>query len=136
MPYTFGVEMMGDRASLRDDLILWNDAPVDRAALEAACPVPDVLLHDHRTLTGAPAIRIDTEFPGSSDVSHHPFQGEIDELVQCVLEDRETHLNVFDAQRTMELCIAADRSAARGGRAVRLPLLGGRESARPASGRA
>ena len=61
--------------------------------------------------------------PGSADVSHHPFQGEIDELVTCILEDRETHLNVFDAQRTMEICIASDRSAARGGRPVSLPII-------------
>jgi predicted dehydrogenase len=77
------------------------------------------------TPTGAAAIRIDCDMPGSADVSHHPFQGEIDELVACVLEGRETHLNVFDAQKTMEVCLAADRSAARGGRAVRLPLLKG-----------
>jgi len=125
MPYTFGVELMGDRATVRDDLLLWNDAPIDRAALQAACPIPGVTLHEHRTATGAAAIRIETEMPGSSDVTHHPFQGEIDELVQCVIEDRETHLSVFDAQRTMELCIAADRSAAKGGRPVKLPLIRG-----------
>lgn len=123
MPYTFGVELMGERATVRDDLLLWNDTPLDRAALQAACPFTDVTLRDHQTATGAPAIRIDTVMAGSSDVTHHPFQGEIDELVQCVLEDRETHLNVFDAQRTMELCLAADRSAAKGGRPVKLPLL-------------
>ena len=123
MPYTFGVELMGDRATLRDDLILWDEAPVDLDALRRACPLGDVSLHAHRTATGAPAIRIEAEMPGSSDVTHHPFQGEIDELVSCILEDRETHLNVFDAQKTMEACLAADRSAARGGRPVRLPLL-------------
>jgi hypothetical protein len=123
MPYTFGVELMGDRATVRDDLLFWNDQAVDRAALQAACPIAGVTLHEHRMPTGAAAIRIETEMPGSSDVTHHPFQGEIDELVQCVLENRETHISVFDAQRTMELCIAADRSAARGGRPVKLPLL-------------
>ena len=46
--------------------------------------------------------------PATSDVQRHPFQGEIDELVACVLEGRETHLNVFDAQRTLEVCLAAD----------------------------
>jgi hypothetical protein len=60
--------------------------------------------------------------PGSSDVSHHPFQGEIDELVAGVRSGHDTHLNVFDAQKTMEVCLAADESAARGGRPVRLPL--------------
>ncbi len=123
MPYTFGVELMGDRATLRDDLILWNETPVDPDALRDACPFSDVAFQQERTATGAPAIRIRTEMPGSSDVAHHPFQGEIDELITCVLEDRETHLNVFDAQKTMEACIAADRSAARGARPVRLPLL-------------
>jgi predicted dehydrogenase len=123
MPYAFGVELMGERATIRDDLLLWNDEPLDREALQASCPVPGVTLRDAHTSTGAAAIRIDTEMPGSSDVTHHPFQGEIDELMACVLDDRETHLSVFDAQRTMELCIAADRSAANGGRPVKLPLI-------------
>ena len=120
LPYTFGVEMMGDRASLRDDLILWNDTPVDLQALRRACPYPDVTFHAAKTPTGAAAIRVETAMPGSANVSAHPFQGEIDELVSCILEDRETHLNVFDAERTMRVCLAADRSAARGGRPVQV----------------
>jgi predicted dehydrogenase len=123
LPYTFGVEMMGDRASLRDDLILWSDTPVNAEALRRACPFPEIRFADATTPTGAPAIRILAGMPGSSEVAHHPFQGEIDELVACILEGRETHLSVFDGQRTMEVCIAADRSAAAGGRPVRLPLL-------------
>ena len=123
MPYAFGVEMMGDRATLRDDWIYWNDEPFDLAALRSACPVSDVSFREDRTPTGAAAIRVITEMPGSADVSHHPFQGEIDELVACILEDRPTHIDVHDAQKTMELCIAADRSAEQGGRRVRLPLL-------------
>ena len=122
MPYSFGVEMMGERATLRDDLLLWQDTRLDLDALRRACPFEDVRFEDTHTSTGASAIRVITEMPGSADVSHHPFQGEIDELVQCVMEDRETHLNVFDAQKTMEFCLAADRSAALNGRPVRLPL--------------
>ena len=61
--------------------------------------------------------------PGSADVSHHPFQAEMDELVNCVLENREAMLNVFDAQKTMEVCLAADRSASLGGAPVALPLI-------------
>ncbi len=122
MPYTFGVEMMGDKATLRDDLLLWNDRPMDLEALRRACPFGDVTFEPSRTTTGAPAIRILTEMPGSADVSRHPFQGEIDELVDAVLRGRETHLDVFDADRTMQACLAADRSAARRGRPVRLPL--------------
>ena len=60
--------------------------------------------------------------PDSADVTHHPFQAEIDELVACVLEGRETGITVFDAQKTMEVCLAADLSAQKGGRPVRLPL--------------
>lgn len=123
MPYSFGVEMMGDLATLRDDLILWQDTPFDLDALRRACPFKDVSFREDRTATGAPAVRVVTEMPGSADVSHHPFQGEIDELIQCVLEDRETHINVFDAQKTMEFCIAADRSAAQRGKVVKLPRL-------------
>lgn len=122
-PYTFGVQMMGARATLRDDLILWNDTPLQRDELAAACPFPDVAFREERTITGAPAIRVVTELPGSADVASHPFQGEIDELVTCILEGRETHLNVFDAQKTMEVCIAADRSAASNGHIVALPLI-------------
>ena len=120
LPYTFGVELMGDRASLRDDLILWNESPVDLAKLRRACPFSDVRFQETTTPTGAPAIRVETSMPGSANVSEHPFQGEIDELVSCILEDRETHLNVFDAERTMRVCLAADRSAANGGRPVQV----------------
>jgi predicted dehydrogenase len=125
MPYAFGVELMGDRATLRDDLLLWNEVPLDLEELRRACPWKDITFHEHRTPTGAAAIRIAAEMPGSADVGGHPFQGEIDELVECILAGRETHLNVFEAQKTMEVCIAADRSAAAGGRPVRLPLLKG-----------
>ena len=122
MPYHFGIEMMGARATLRDDLLLWNDTPLDLEDLRRACPVPGVTVSPHTLPTGASAIRLTAEMPGSSDVSHHPFQGEIDELVAGVLSGRDTHLNVVDAQKTMEVCLAADESAARGGRPVRLPL--------------
>ena len=61
--------------------------------------------------------------PDSADVTHHPFQAEIDELVACVLEGRDTSIDVFDAQKTMEVCLAADRSAELGGEPVALPLI-------------
>ena len=120
MPYAFGVEMMGDRATLRDDFLLWNERTIDLDELRRSCPVPDVAFERTTTPTGAAAIRILADMPGSSDVTKHPFQGEIDELVACILDDRETHLNVFDAERTMHVCLAADQSAARGGRKVRV----------------
>jgi len=125
LPYTFGVELMGEKATLRDTLITWDpkgDA-VALAELRQANPFPEVTLHEGRYGSGNPAIRIECLMPDSADVSHHPFSDEIDELVDAVLRKRETHLNVFDAQKTMELCLAADLSAEKGGKAVKLPLL-------------
>ena len=61
--------------------------------------------------------------PDSADVSHHPFQAEMDELVACILDGRETSINVFEAQKTMEVCLAADRSAELNGVPVTLPLV-------------
>jgi hypothetical protein len=40
--------------------------------------------------------------------------------VDAIRTGRDTHLNVFDADRTMRACLAADRSAAHDGRHVRL----------------
>lgn len=125
MPYTFEVELMGDRATLRQDLLLWKDTPLDLEELSAANPMPDVALEAATDLVGNPAIRIRCAMPGSADVSHHPFQDEIDELVTCVREGRDTSISVFDAQKTMEICLAADLSAEQGGRPVSLPLLDG-----------
>ena len=123
MPYTFLVELMGDRATLRQNLLQWLDPPLDLEALAAANPFPDVTLEAATDDSGRPAIRIHCLTPNSADVSHHPFQPEMDELVTCVLEGRETSISVFDAQRTMEVCLAADRSAELEGQLVKLPWM-------------
>ena len=123
LPYTFGVELMGSRATLRQELIQWLDAPVDLETLAAANPFPDVTLASATDSSGRPAIRITCTMPESADVIHHPFQPLDDELVTCVIEDRETSTSVFDAQKTMEVCLAADRSAELGGTRIDLPLI-------------
>lgn len=125
LPYTFQVELMGDRATLRQDLIQTLREPLDLAALQAANPFPDVTLEPGSDASGRPGIRIRCTMPESSDVSHHPFQAEMDDLVACVLDGREAELNVFDAQKTMEFCLAADRSADQHGAPVALPLIAG-----------
>jgi predicted dehydrogenase len=122
MPYAFLVELMGSRATLRQDLLQSLGEPLDIDALKAANPFSDVTLGAAGDAGGS-AIRIRCLMPDSADVSHHPFQGEIDELVSCILEGRETSINVFDAQKTMEICLAADRSAELGGTPVALPLI-------------
>ena len=123
LPYSFLVELMGDRATLRQDLLQSLDAPIDLERLAAANPFPDVRLAAASDPAGRPAVRIACPMPDSADVAHHPFQDEIDELVACVLEDRDTSIDVFDAQKTMEVCLAADRSAELGGTPVSLPLI-------------
>jgi predicted dehydrogenase len=123
MPYNFLVELMGDRATLRQDELQWLDTPIELEQLAAANPFPDVRLALATDALGRPAIRIACPMPGSADVTHHPFQAEIDELVACVLEGRDTSIDVFEAQKTMEVCLAADRSADLGGTPVSLPLI-------------
>jgi predicted dehydrogenase len=125
MPYSFGIEVMGDFASIRDIHILWKDKPIAIDELRSANPFPDVTLHESTYGFGAksPAIRIECVMPDSADVSHHPFQAEIDDFVDAVRTGRETMLSVFDAQKTMEACLAADQSATSGGRPVALPLI-------------
>lgn len=132
LPYTFLVELMGDRATLRQDLLQSLDTPIDFEALSAANPFSDVLLRTETDPAGRPAIRIDCLMPDSADVTHHPFQAEMDELVACVFDGRETSINVFDAQKTMEVCLAADRSAELGGAPVKLPLIMNAEGAEDA----
>jgi len=122
LPYTFVVELMGDRATLRQD-VLWLDDAVDVAALSTANPFVDVSLEPMADRSPHAAVRVRCVMPDSADVAHHPFQAEIDELVACVLEDRETSISVFDAQKTMEICLAADRSAECGGEPITLPLI-------------
>jgi len=123
LPYTFTIELMGSRATLRQDLLQTLGDPLDLAGLQAANPFPDVRLEAGADSGGRPGIRIHTRTPESADVSHHPFQDEMNELVDCVLNGRETSINVFDAQKTMEACIAADRSADAGGAPIALPLI-------------
>ena len=123
MPYTFLVELMGDRATLRQELLQWEKSPIDLDELKAANPFADVQLSPGTDPAGRPGIAIHCDTPNTADVTHHPFQAEIDEFVTCIFEGRETMLNVFDAQKTMEVCIAADKSAELGGTPLVLPLI-------------
>ena len=67
-------------------------------------------------------VEIPSILPDTAAVSHHPFQGEIDHLVDCILADRESYVNLEDAVKTHEVCFACTISAQEG-RPVRLPLL-------------
>jgi len=100
MPYSFNVDLAGTEGTIRDNR-LWSK----------------------RLFPGQTGwTTVSTVLPDTADVSHHPFDAEINHFVDCIREGRESHCNVDDAFRTHELCLAIDRSIAEGGRPVRLPL--------------
>ena len=65
---------------------------------------------------------METVQPDSGAVDHHSFDDEMSHLVDCIREDRPSHVDIADAYRTHEVCIAIDRSIAEGGKPVKLPL--------------
>ena len=67
-------------------------------------------------------VEVPTVLPDSGDVTHHPFTPEVAHLVDCIQQDRQSHVNVADAYKTHEVCFAADRSGQEGN-PVTLPLL-------------
>ncbi len=99
MPYTFPIRIFGDRGSVFDNRV-WS--------------------HKFAGQTGW--VEIPTILPDSSNVDHHPFQAEIDHLVDCIHQGCQSHCNLDDAIKTHELAFAAIESA-KTNRPVRLPLL-------------
>ena len=100
MPYSFNIDLAGTEGTIRDNR-LWSKK----------------LLPGQTGWT-----EMNTILPDSGDVDHHPFDAEMNHLVDCILQDRESHVNIADAYKTHEVCIAIDRSIARGGEPVKLPL--------------
>jgi predicted dehydrogenase len=85
-PYTFPIEIFGEKGTIRNNRIWSHKYPGQTDWI----PIPTIL-------------------PDSADVSHHPFQGEIDHLVECILTDTESHCNLEDAVKTHEVVFAALR---------------------------
>jgi predicted dehydrogenase len=100
MPYAFNIDLVGTEGTLRDNR-LWSKKLLPGQTGWAVLP---------------------TVLPDSGDVSHHPFDAEIDHFVECIRQGRESHCNVADGYRSHELCLAIDRSIDEGGRPVALPL--------------
>lgn len=61
-----------------------------------------------------------TVLPDSGDVTHHPFHGEIDHLIECLLNDTSPSPSIPDALHCHEICYAAEE-AVRAGSVIRLP---------------
>jgi predicted dehydrogenase len=99
MPYRFPIRIFGDRGSVFDNRIWSHKLPGQTDWMEL------------------PTIQ-----PESSNVSHHPFQAEVDHLLGCVCDGRESHCNLEDAIKTHEIAFAALESS-KTHQPVRLPLL-------------
>lgn len=91
-PYAFNIDLLGEKGTIRDNRIY---------AREFFAGQTDWIT--------VPTIR-----PDSGDVSHHPFQGEINHFVDCIVNDRESFVNLEDAAKTHAVCFALDTSAAEG----------------------
>ena len=100
MPYSFNIDLAGTEGTLRDNR-LWSKRLLPGQTAWATLP---------------------TVMPDSADVHHHPFDAQINHLVECIRAGRESHCNIADAYHTHEVCLAIDRSIAAGGQPVRLPL--------------
>ncbi len=98
MPYRFPIRIFGDQGSVMDNRI-WS----------------------HQFPGQTDWVELPTISPDSSDVSHHPFQGEIDHFVECIQTGVESHCNLQDAIQTHEVVFAA-QECYRTGRPVTLPL--------------
>lgn len=102
MPYQFNIDIMGQLGTIRDNR-LWSTTLLPAA--NAWTVVPSIL-------------------PDSGAVEHHPFEGEINHLVDAIRNDTRPCPDIEDAVRTHEVCLAMDLSAANGGEPVTLPLKG------------
>jgi len=98
MPYRFPIRIFGNKGSVFDNRV-WSPK-----------------FTEQKNWVELPAI-----CPDSSDVRHHPFQGEIDHFVDCLLHDRESHCNLDDATKTHEVVFGALHSYETG-KPVQLPL--------------
>jgi len=86
MPYTFPIEIFGDRGTVKDNRVWSHKFPGQKGWVE-----------------------IPTLLPDTSDVSHHPFQGQMNHFVDCILAGRESHCNLEDAIHTHEIVFAAQQ---------------------------
>jgi predicted dehydrogenase len=98
MPYVFNIELLGEEGTIRNNQVFsrkWQG---------------------QKGWTSIPTI-----LPDSGDVTQHPFMGEIDHFVECIRSGRESHVNVADAVKTHEICLASEISA-KTRKPVSLPL--------------
>jgi predicted dehydrogenase len=99
MPYRLPIRIFGNKGTVFDNQIWSHKFPGQSNWLE----LPTILPH-------------------SGDVSHHPFQAQIDHFIDCLEQKCESHCNLEDAVKTHEVIFAALKSY-HTGRPVALPLV-------------
>ncbi len=99
MPYVFNLELMGTKGAVRNDEF-WSE---DIAGVENWLCIP-------------------TLRPDNPDVTHHPFDEEIDHFIDCLVNKKANEADLWHAIGTHEVIFAIDESA-RTGKPVQLPLL-------------
>lgn len=98
MPYVFPITLLGSKGTIRNNKVFSHKYPGQTSWAD----IPTIL-------------------PDSGDVTHHPFDGEIDHFVDCILNGGETITNIDWTYMVHEVLLAADQSAAEG-KPVKLPL--------------
>ena len=90
-PYYFPFEIQGEAGCIRDNQFY------------------STKLGGQKGMAAIPTIMLD-----SGDVTHHPYEDEINDFVSCLLENRAHSIDLEHAARTHEVIFAADRAAAEG----------------------
>jgi predicted dehydrogenase len=97
--YTFNVRLHGPKGTLVNDRFRTTFL---EPGLEGWAHLPTIL-------------------PDTPEVTHHPFPGEIDDLIDAIRHDRPARLDIREDLKTYEIAFAAEQSA-REGKPVQLPL--------------
>lgn len=105
-PYIFNIVLMGDKGTIRNNQYYGEKCLGTYGHSEIG-----------EGQTGW--VTWPTILPDSGDVKHHPFYGEIDHLVDCILNDTEPMLSITRSKHTHDICFAADQSA-RSGKPVQI----------------
>ena len=92
MPYRFNIGVYGAEGTIRNNEIFAPKLfPGQTDFMKIPCILPD-----------------------SADVAHHPFEGEVSHLLDCIIEDKRPYPDLEDAAQTHAVCFAADLSAESG----------------------
>ncbi len=98
-PYQFRTNVIGTAGTIQNDRV-WSN----------------VMFPGQTGFATVPHIQ-----PDSGDVTHHPFNAQIEEFAAGILDGKPIQTDIDDAMKTHEIVFAADR-AAETGKPVQLPL--------------